>query len=188
MHRTRNDILISAVLVVLFLWFLWEARDWPPRTRFFPWAIGFPVLILALVQLGLSLRTVARGRAHPDTGAGRSAPGDEARDTAELEAALEWRRTFGIASWAVAFALGLWLFGFKLGGLLLSLAFLRFQAHESWRMSIGYALVVYAFFFVGLEMALSVPLPPGLLASSLGLNSFDSYLMNPILHLLSGRW
>jgi hypothetical protein len=180
-HRTRNDILIGAFLVVVFLWFLWEARDWPFRTRFFPWVIGFPILALALIQLGLSIRTAISGR--PD-----QRVAGEVQDAGEgADETLLHRRTLGIAAWAVAFALGLWIFGFKVGGPLLTLVFLRFQAHETWRMSIGYAFIVYLFFFAGLELGLALPLPPGLLAASLGLDSFDSYLVNPILNLVSGR-
>ena len=46
-----------------------------------------------------------------------------------------------------------------------------------------YGFGVYLFFFAGLETALAFPLPPGLIAKSLGLQSFDSYLVDPILNL-----
>ena len=85
---------------------------------------------------------------------------------------------------AIVFALGFWLFGFKVGGLLLSPAFLRFQARETWKMSILYGLGVYLFFLGGFEMALGFPLPPGIIAASLGLQSFDWYVVNPILNLM----
>ena len=81
----------------------------------------------------------------------------------------------------------MWLFGFKVGSLLLSLAFLRFPAHESRKMSIVYDLGIYLFFFVGFEMALGVPLPAGVIATSLGLQSFDWYLVNPLLALILRR-
>jgi len=186
LHRTRNDILISGVLVILFLWFVWEARDWPFRTRFFPWAIGFPVLGLAAIQFGLSIW--AAFRAQPAEAVekvqGKAVKTNEMRRS--LDASVMRQRTVSIAAWAVCFALGLWILGFKVGGLLLSAAFLRLQAHETWLMSLGYGLAVYLFFFVGLEKALAFALPPGLLAASLGLQSFDSYLVNPLLNLFSG--
>lgn len=183
MPRTRNDILISLVLVLLSGWMVWEARDWPFRTRFFPWAIGFPVLVLAVIQLGLSVWKATRGGRDPKVEDVRGRPGDAADAEAAADARLVRQRTLTISAWSVFFALGLWLLGFKVGGLLLSPAFLRFQAHESWRMSILYGLGIYLFFFAGLEMALAFPLPPGALAASLGLQSFDSYVVDPILNL-----
>ena len=172
--RGKTDICIGVFLVLLISWMLWEAQDWPARTRFFPLAIGFPVLALSIIQLALSLWRGLR----PATG------GDgEAVAVTTVEAQLLRQRTLTISAWAVVFALGLWLLGFKLGGLLIAPAFLRFQAHESWATSILYGLGVYLFFFAGLEMALAFPLPHGWLASSLGLQSFDSYVVNPILNL-----
>lgn len=175
----KTDICIGVFLVLLISWMLWEAQDWPARTRFFPWAIGFPVLALSAIQLGVSVWRSLR----PQTDTNDGGEGHEPTATSPLEAQLLRQRTFAISGWAVVFALGLWLFGFKLGGLLIAPAFLRFQAHESWTTSILYGLGVYLFFFAGLEMALAFPLPHGLLASSLGLQSLDSYLVNPILSL-----
>jgi hypothetical protein len=97
------------------------------------------------------------------------------------------KRTLSIAAWTIVFALGFCLLGFKVGGLLLSPAFLRFQARETWKMSVLYGLGVYVFFLGGLELALGFPLPPGMIAASLGLQSFDSYAVNPILNLILRR-
>jgi hypothetical protein len=157
---------------------VWEARSWPFRTRLFPWAIGFPVLALALVQLGLASWHAIRQRKNLVTGdtLGQQAENNVAR-----------ARTIVISAWTVAFALGFWLFGFKVGSLLLSLAFLRFQAHESWKMSVVYGLGIYLFFLVGFELALGAPLPAGVIATSLGLQSFDWYLVNPFLNLILRR-
>jgi hypothetical protein len=94
------------------------------------------------------------------------------------------RRALSISTWTIAFALGFWLLGFKVGSLLLSPGFLRFQAHESWKLSLVYGVAVYLFFLVGFEMVLRVPLPPGVLATWLGLQSFDWYLINLFLSIL----
>lgn len=187
MSRTRNDILISAFLVLLFVWVAWEAREWPFRTRLFPWAIGFPVLGLALVQLGLAFWKALRQRVDGKVDGIDVELGEGADAGAMLEPKLSRQRTLSISAWTVAFALGFWLLGFKLGGLLLSPAFLRFQASESWKMSVLYGLGIYLFFLVGFEMALGFPLPPGVIATSLELQSFDWYLVNPLLNLILQR-
>lgn len=182
MSRTRNDIVISAFLVLFLLWVVWEARSWPFRTRLFPWAVGFPVLALALLQLAHSLWRAIRHRSTEETNGIRSQPDEIATTGVARDPRLAGPRTLSIAAWTVAFALGFWLFGFKVGGPLLSLVFLRFQAHESWTVSVLYSLGVYLFFFLGFELALGVPLPAGLIATSLGLQSFDWYLVNPFLN------
>jgi hypothetical protein len=182
LSRMRNDVLISAFLVLLLVWVVWEARDWPFRTRLFPWSIGFPIVGLALVQFGIASWKAFR---HLDSEVDEvKGAGDNAESAATLDAKLLTQRTLAIAAWTIVFALGFWLFGFKVGGLLLSPAFLRFQARETWKMSILYGLGVYLFFLGGFEMALGFPLPPGIIAASLGLQSFDWYVVNPILNLM----
>ncbi|HEU4343289.1 MAG TPA: tripartite tricarboxylate transporter TctB family protein [Candidatus Binatia bacterium] len=185
MSRTRNDILISAFLVLFLLWVVWEARSWPFRTRLFPWAVGFPVLALALLQLAYSSWSVIRQRSMGEGNGSETR--EKATATAPLEPTSVGRRTLSIAAWTVAFALGFWLFGFRAGGPILSLVFLRFQARESWTMSVLYSSGVYLFFFLGFELTLGVPLPAGVIATSLGLQSFDSYLVNPVLNAILRR-
>jgi hypothetical protein len=179
--------LISAFLVLLLLWVVWEARGWPFRTRLFPWAIGFPVLALALVQLAYSLWSAIRHRSTRDVNSISSQAGEIAVAGVALDPILAGRRTLSIVVWTLAFALGFWLFGFKVGGLLLSLAFLRFQARESWTMSVLYSAGVYLFFLLGFELALGVPFPAGEIAASLGLQSFDWYLVKPLLNIILRR-
>ena len=185
MSRTRNDVLISAFLVLLLVWVVWEARDWPFRTRLFPWSIGFPVLGLALVQFGIAFWKATRRQADSAGDEIRREPGETAEATLDPKVLIQ--RTRSIAAWTIVFALGFCLFGFKVGGLLLSPAFLRFQARETWKMSILYGLGVYVFFLGGFEMALGFPLPPGIIATSLGLQSFDWYAVNPMLNLILRR-
>lgn len=176
----RTDIGIGVVLVTLLAWAVWEAQDWPARTRFFPLAIGYPVLAMAVMHLGYSLWL---GLRPAGTGPAVEEPEPAAEAGVPLDPAAVRVRTLQISAWAVAFAMGLWLLGFKVGGLVIPPVFLRFQAREPWGTSLLYGLVVYLFFFGGLERALSFPLPPGRIAHSLDLYSFDSYLVDPILNL-----
>ncbi len=181
MSRPGNDILISALLVLLLAWVVWEARDWPLRTRLFPWAIGFPVLALALAQLAHCCWTVIR---HRSMHGGGGQADEKTEATVAIDSTSARRRALSISIWTIAFALGFWLLGFKVGSLLLSPGFLRFQARESWKLSLVYGVAVYLFFLVGFEMVLRVPLPPGALATWLELQSFDWYLINLFLSIL----
>lgn len=176
--RNRTDVVVGVVLVTLLSWAVWEAQEWPARTRFFPLAIGYPVLAMAAMHLAYSLWLRLRPVGFEQ---GPAVPAVESGPV--LEPALVRRRTLEISFWAVAFALGLWLLGFKVGGLIMPAIFLRYQAHELWRTTLLYSMGVYIFFKIGLEEALSFPLPPGRIAYALGLYSFDSYLMDPVLNL-----
>ena len=179
--RNRTDVGIGVLLVTLLSWAVWEAQGWPARTRFFPLAIGYPVLALSAMHLvyslWLGLRPVRLGQ-------GRAEVEPAAEGGIVLDPVVVRRRTLEISFWAVTFALGLYLLGFKVGGLVIPTIFLRFQARELWRTSLLYSLGVYIFFKIGLEEALSFPLPAGQIAFGLGLYSFDSYLIDPILNLV----
>ena len=179
--RNRTDVIIGVLLVTLLSWSVWEAQGWPARTRFFPLAIGYPVLAMAVMHLVYSLWLGLRP-ARFDRGPAAPQPAVEAGPV--LEPAMVRRRTLEISFWAVMFALGLYLLGFKVGGLVIPVIFLRFQARELWRTSLLYSLGVYVFFKIGLEEALSFPLPAGQIAFGLGLYSFDSYLIDPVLNLV----
>lgn len=177
--RNRTDVVIGALLVTVISWAVWEAQAWPARTRFFPLAIGYPVLAMAAMHLAYSLWL---GLRPVPPGQGPAEP--VAEGELVLDPVMVRRRTLEISFWAVTFALGLWLLGFKVGGLVIPTIFLRYQAHELWRTSLAYSLGVYIFFKIGLEELLSFPLPDGQLAYALGLYSFDSYLIDPILNLI----
>ena len=179
--RNRTDIAIGVLLVAVLSWAVWEAQAWPARTRFFPLAIGYPVLGMAAMHLAYSLWL---GLRPPDPAHARAAPDPLADAGPVIEPAVVRQRTLQISFWAVAFALGLYLLGFKVGGLVIPTIFLRYQAHELWRTSLVYSLGVYIFFKIGLEELLSFPLPDGQLAYAMGLYSFDSYLIDPVLNLV----
>ena len=217
MSRKRIDLLFTCLLALFIAWILWEARDWPFRARLFPWAIGFPVLALVLLQVALSVRGALRGEptavgaAHPRPAlaestaglASGSSQGDAAAVAAALDAATEERseaevdpavarqRALMISAWTLAFFFGIWFLGFKLGSTALTIAFLRFGSHETWKLSLIFGAATYLFFLLAFDLGLNIPFGAGLIAESLGLESFDSYIVNPILepitHGLLGR-
>lgn len=194
MSRRGGDVVMSAVVVLLVGWMVWDARDWPVRARVFPWSIGFVVLALAAAQLVSAVRGARAPARAPVVPAPSAVP-------AEIEAAVHppveddrsdalgarGGRVAGMAAWLFGFALFLVLFGFKVGGGLLTLVFLRLAAREGWRMSIGFAVGTYLFFLLLFDLALNVPFPPGLAAQWLGIDSFDGFIVDPIRQLLQSR-
>ena len=93
------------------------------------------------------------------------------------------RRVLVMCGWILVFFLGIWLLGFRVGSFLLTLAFLKFGASESWRVSVVAGGISYLFFLLVFHFALQVPLAPGLLTESLGMDSLDAYLINGLVNL-----
>jgi Tripartite tricarboxylate transporter TctB family len=113
--------------------------------------------------------------------------GSQAAEEDEVPPEVARRRSLEMSAWILGFALAVLLLGFKLSSGLASLAFLRFGAHERWKLAILISLGTYLFFYVAFDYALNIPFPPGLIAESLGLQSPDDYLMDPLMRLITRR-
>ena len=195
MSPKRIELLFSALIVLLLGWGLWTARTWPVHSRIFPWSIGLGVLVLAVAQLIGSVRGVigAGSSARDEIDATTDSSDGEHRrmQTASKEAMgglnlpedVVRRRVLVMCGWILVFFLGIWLLGFRVGSFLLTLAFLKFGASESWRVSVTAGGISYLFFLLVFHFALQVPLAPGLLTESLGMDSLDAYLINGLVNL-----
>lgn len=189
MSRKKTDLLFSTLVVLLLAWVVWEARAWPIHSRIFPWSIGIGVLLLALAQLACAARGAIRpSRSESDDAApGLVSDARESRDASAPAVAKDAppdqlvRRRFGvICSWILVFFAGVWLLGFRVGSLVLTAAFLRWGAAERWKVSLVAAGVSYLFFLLVFYLILQVPLPAGLLAESLGVDSLDDFAVRSL--------
>ncbi len=201
MSQKRIDLIFSILIAILLAWIILEARGWPPRTRLFPWSIGFVAWGLSLVRVGFAIRDVLRPQHklktgdrtgfEPDRGATfeeTEAPAEQLsiksaieRSPAEVNDGVVRDRIASISAWVIAFFFGIWFLGFKVGSLLLTFAFLKFGAKEHWKVSAVFGISTYLFFLIVFDFALAISLPPGLIAESLGLRSLDSYIVHLIL-------
>jgi len=192
----RIEFLFSALIVLLLGWGLWEARTWPLHSRIFPWSIGFGVLVLALIQLIASTRRVISAANSPDDAidANAASSASEHRkmpassrgmpaDDFPLPDKVIRRRVTVMCSWILVFFLGIWFLGFRVGSFVLTLAFMKLAARESWRISVAAGGISYLFFLLVFHFTLQVPLAPGLLTEFLGMDSLDDYLINRLVNL-----
>jgi hypothetical protein len=113
--------------------------------------------------------------------------GSEATEGDELPPEVVWRRTFGMSAWIMLFAVTVVLLGFKVSAGLATLAFLRFAAREKWKTTLLISLGTFLLFYLAFDYALNIPFPPGWIPEALGLQSFDSYLTDPVIRLVGGR-
>lgn len=146
--------LFTLVIVAATAWALWESRGFGVRAGLFPWAIGFPLLALGIVQLLSDL--TERGR-RPAAFTPEPAP--------EIPPRVVARRTAAALGWIVGFPLAIWLLGFVTGGVLCTFLSLKVGSRERWPISLAITVGVCAFVYGVFVHALHVPLPPGKLVA-----------------------
>ena len=148
--------LFSLFFVVVVAWALWESSGWKFRAGLFPWAIGFPLVTVAFLQLGRDLiefRKTAKNRVE--------ALAEEER----AEAATGRRRTVRIAGWILGFLTMIWLLGFSIAVPLNTFLYVKVGGAEKWPISLGLTAVSWLFFYGLFIHLLYIPFPEGLLFS-----------------------
>lgn len=210
--QKKADLVFSVIVLLIVLWMFWEGRNWAFRARLFPWTIGVVAIALAAIQVSFAARKVFAAPARVVGAPRPAAPapaeagpsGDESASVigaavesaygegsavAEDEVAPEVsrRRSLEMSAWIFAFAITILLFGFTLGSVVATVAFLRFASRERWGMIAGIALGTYLFFYVIFDKLLNIPFPNGMVADALGLQSFDSYIADPLWTLITRR-
>jgi hypothetical protein len=166
--KKKFELGFSCVLVLVLVWLVSQAspwalaqvtgldlpRGWGPRSGLFPTVIGVPVLVLAVVQLLVSLRSMS-GKAES------KAPAAVAAQALDLPPEVARQREIAILVTIVGFAVAIWLLGFITAVPLVTFLYLKFPAGESWPMSVGLAAVAGVFFYMVFVFALGVPAPHG---------------------------
>jgi hypothetical protein len=144
--------LFAAIVVLLLALALWQSRNFGPRAGLFPWVIGTPTVVLALIQLAKDLKRHKKpSAAHLG---GIEVPPEVAR-----------RRTLVIIGWTVGFFLAIWLLGFAVAVPLTMLLYLKLAGQEKWPMTLIVTSLTWAFFYGLFQRSLNVPFPDGLLIS-----------------------
>lgn len=208
MLQRRSELAFSTAILAFAAFWVWEARELQPNTRLFPWIIGFPVVVLALLQCVSAIRgllkptaearePVARMSAESLAGAGSrldlssaaAAAATASVELAEAEAEVppDVARARSIAAflWILGFFFALILLGFRVGAPLMTFLFLRIGSRETMKLSLVFAVTTYLFLLFA-DLSHSITLSTGMIAQSLGLESFDAYLVNPIIRLIRG--
>jgi len=139
------------MMVIVFAFAVYQARRWPIYARLLPWALGFPMLALALAQLALDIRKK------------RAKSGDRAAEEpgAEIPAPVVRWRTLSIMAWLIGLFLAIWLLGFMVSIPLFTFLYLKIDSGESWWFAILLSAVTWGFIFGLFQWALNLPFPPG---------------------------
>jgi putative tricarboxylic transport membrane protein len=155
--RSRWGISFSVLIVAVLAAALWESRDFGFRAGLFPWAIGIPVLVMAVIHLVVQLAGKEKLPQAAVSDLDSKIPPD-----------VMARRTGEIFGWIVGYLAAIWLLGFTLGGTLCTFLALKLGGRERWPITVAITAGVAAFIYFVFDRGLKVPFPPGAISVWLG--------------------
>ena len=154
----------SILVLVFFCYLVWEAGEWRLQARLYPWAIGIPMIFLALLNIVQEFR----GPREKEEGAAQNAPSDF-QFTQPMDMSVAVRRTITILSWIVGFLAGIWLVGFSITVAAMTFGFLKIQSKEGWPMSLILTASAWLIYYIVFERTLLLPFPEGQIFRWLGI-------------------
>ena len=161
--KIRPAALFSFCALVFFCVFVYQAQDWRLQARLYPYAIGIPMLILAIVQVIMDLRGVVAKSSD-------ATPMDY-QFSKDVDPATARKRTITMFAWLFGFFFAIWMLGFPIAIALMMFTYLKFQGNESWVLSISLTVIAWLFFYGLFVRLLHLPFPDGLIATWLGWNA-----------------
>jgi hypothetical protein len=163
--RTRRqlptvDIVLSLGLAAVFANAFWIATEWSVKAGLFPRMVTGLGLLLALLHVVVLLM---RARTPVPVVEERVDADDEAEGDVEYVFAHAGGRAWaGSLAWVATFFVGLYVVGLFVVAPLFAVAYLRFSVRKSWVFTVAYAAVTFAVLYLAFELALQLPVPPGL--------------------------
>ena len=154
--------IFSFCALIFFCVFVYMAQDWRLQARLYPWAIGIPMLILAIVQVILDLKGFKAKQSSDAT------PMDF-QFTKDVDPTTAKKRAITMFAWLIGFLLLIWLVGFPIGIAVMMFAYLKFQGRESWTLSILLTVIAWLCFWGLFVRLLHLPFPEGLVLTWLGI-------------------
>ncbi|HEX7231075.1 MAG TPA: tripartite tricarboxylate transporter TctB family protein [Candidatus Binatia bacterium] len=161
--KIRPAAIFSFCALIFFCVFVYQAHEWRMQARLYPWAIGIPMLILAIVQVIFDLKGV---KAKESTDA---APVDF-QFTQTVEPAIAKKRAITMFAWLFGFFVAVLLVGFSIAIPLMMFTYMKFQGKESWVLSLILTVIAFGFYYMLFVKVLNLPFPEGLLLPWLGLS------------------
>ena len=159
--KVRPQAIFSFLFLIFFIVFAYMAKDWRLQARLYPWVIGIPMVILALVQVILDLKGVERKQQD-------AAPVDFQFAQATLEPGVAKRRAITMFAWFFGFFFGIWLIGFSLTIPLMVFGYMYIQSKEKLWLTLTLTAIAWLFFWSLFVKLLTLPFPDGMIFTWLG--------------------
>ena len=165
------DLFNVAILVVLIA-MVWESMSWNFKARIVPNIVGGLAILFgtfALVHNIFARSREGKGAAGGAEGIKQDVAGeihmDLASETDHIPTRLLILRTLGFFGWMVGFMFSMWLIGLIPTVTLFTIAFMRLEGPERWKLVIPYAVFMTIFVFVMFDQMLTIPWPPTLIGT-----------------------
>ena len=159
--KVRPQAIFSFLFLIFFIVFVYQAQEWRLQARLYPWAIGIPMIILAIIQVILDLKGVERKQKD-------EAPVMDYQFSQTVEPAVAKRRAIIMFGWLFGFLLSIWLIGFSITIPLMVFSYLKIQSNEKWTISIVLTVLAWLFFYFLFVRLLTLPFPDGQIFTWLG--------------------
>ncbi len=154
----NGKVLMSLVMLAIFVGMVAMAATYPPETRFLPFVIGIPGIVLALIQVATEI-VDARRAAAPAAAPARRATLREttaAKAEAILEAPADVRREIVLLAYLVGLAAAVLMLGFWLAIPLFVIAFMRFHERETWTLTLALTATAWVVLYVVFDSVLGI--------------------------------
>jgi hypothetical protein len=162
--KIRPAAIFSFLALIFFIVFVYQAQGWRMQARLYPWAVGIPMVILALIQVIFDLKGV---ESKPDSG---GAPVDF-QMAQNVDPELAKKRAINMFSWIFGFFIMIWLLGFAIAIPMMMFGYLKIQSKEPWRLSIILTACGWFAFWGLFVWLLNLPFPQGLILDWFGIGS-----------------
>jgi len=160
--KVRPQAIFSFIFLIFFIVFAYQAKDWRLQARLYPFVIGIPMVILALLQVIFDLKGIERKQQDD------AAPVDFQFAQTTLKPEVARRRAVNIFGWFFGFFAGIWLVGFSIAIALMVFGYLKIQSNEKWTISVVLTVVAWVSFWGLFVKLLNLPFPDGMIQTWLG--------------------
>ena len=156
----KGQALFCAFLIAVSAFAIFSAFGWTFKTKLFPLSVSIPLLILATVQLLLTI--FGKG----ETSEGAAMDLDFSNDVPPEVAR---SRVINIFCWIAGFILLVYLLGFPLTVPLFIFVYLKFQSDVSWLHSIIFTAITWGCFHLLFQSLVHIQFEAGAVQNWLGM-------------------
>lgn len=155
--KKAEEVGFAVFLVIIFAMFVILGWGYAKRPRIVPLTLSIPGLAFSVIHLANSIIKLRRaGKKQPADVV--QAPDQKPSGKQKVAPPGEGRKILEIWGWIIALALGINFLSFMIAIPLFLLAFIKFFAKRSWKLSTliaaSFTLAVYLVFYVGLKTTL----------------------------------
>ncbi len=165
MRSVNGNVLMSLVMLAIFVGMVAMAATYPPATRFLPFVIGIPGILLAEHQVATEIAD-ARRAAVPARHATLSET-TAAKAEAILEPPGDVLREIVLLAYLVGLAAAVLVLGFWLAIPLFVIAFLRFHERETWTLTLALTATAWVVLYLVFDSVLGIIVHEGFLTEYL---------------------